>query len=185
MKVGYARVSTKQQNLNSQVDKLKKVGCERIFTDKISGIRETRPGLNEMMDFIRAGDEVVIFSLSRLGRSLKELLHIIEVFNKREINLTSLTENIETKTPMGRLVFHLFAALSAFERETIIERTKAGIQAARARGHYGGRPVKLSKMKISQMIALYGSRKYTIPEILDEFGISRTTFYNYLDKFDK
>ncbi len=184
MKVGYARISTKSQSLDSQIDSLKKAECKKIFTDQISGVRENRPGLDELLNFVRPGDEVVIFSLSRLGRSLKELIKLVDLFDHRQINLTSLTEDIETKTPMGRLIFHLFAALSAFERELIIERTKAGLQSARARGRFGGRPNKLSDFKKKQIISLYESKKYSISELIEEFGVSKTTIYNYIKSKD-
>lgn len=139
MLVGYARVSTHDQNEDLQVDALTKAGCERIFTDRISGAIVDRPGLNDALDYIRPDDTLVVWRLDRLGRSLKDLIEIVGKLDSQGIGFTSLQESIDTNTSGGRLVFHIFGALAEFERNLIRERTKAGLAAARARGRVGGR----------------------------------------------
>ena len=134
MLIGYARVSTHEQNLDLQIDALKVVGCEKIFTDKISTLKAERKGLQEALDFLRPGDVLVVWKLDRLGRTLKQLIELIAMFNQKGIGFKSLKETIDTTTSTGKLVFHIFAALAEFERDIIRERTNAGLQAARARG---------------------------------------------------
>ena len=134
MKIGYARNSTQDQNLHLQEDALKAAGCEKIFVDKISGSTKERPGLNQALEFLRENDTLVIWRLDRLARSLKDLISLVTELEKEDIHLFSLTENIDTNSLNGRLVFHIFRALAEFERGLIRERTKAGLQAARARG---------------------------------------------------
>src|SRR5438067_11357133 len=140
MSVGYARVSTHDQTLNLQQDALEKIGCTKIFTDIISGAKAERKGLQEAIDYVREGDTLVVWRLDRLGRSLKHLIDTITTLNNRKIGFKSITENIDTTTSGGKLIFHIFGALAEFERDVIKERTKAGLQAARARGRLGGRP---------------------------------------------
>lgn len=182
MKIGYARVSTKDQVLDGQMDALNAVGCERIFTDKLSGVREDRKGLIELMSFIRKGDTLVIWRLDRLGRGIKHLISIVELLKDKGIGLKSLTEEIDTTTPGGALVFHVFASIAQFERDIIKERTRVGLAAAKARGRLGGRKLKLNREKIEHAVELYCSNSKTINEICKIIGISRAQFYEYMRK---
>src|SRR5947209_10319726 len=140
MLIGYARVSTADQTLNLQKDALEKIGCSKIFTDIISGSTTERKGLDEALEYVREGDTLVVWRLDRLGRTLKHLIETITDLNKRNIGFKSITENIDTTTSTGKLIFHIFGSLAEFERDLIRERTKAGLHAARARGRRGGRP---------------------------------------------
>jgi len=183
MKIGYARVSTKDQNLNLQMDDLKKAGCQKIFQEKITGATKERPQLQKMIEQVREGDVVFIYKLDRLGRSLKDLIQLVNEIKKKGAGLKSLNDPIDTTTPQGKLTFHLFAALSEFERDIIRERTFAGLASARARGRVGGRPKGLSsKAQHTAIIAekLYQERELSVKEILDQLSISKMTFYNYL-----
>lgn len=183
MLIGYARVSTKDQNLELQWDALTKAGCEMIFQEKASGIKADRPELEKMMSQLRKGDVVCIYKLDRLGRSLKNLLELIAEFEKRGVGLRSLTDSIDTTTPQGRLVLNIFASLAEFERDLIRERTKAGLEAARARGRKGGRRSGLSaeaqkKAMLAEMY--YKEEKLGVDEIAKTVGISKMTLYKYL-----
>ena len=183
MKIGYARVSTKDQNLNLQMDDLKKAGCQKIFQEKITGATKERPQLQKMIEQVREGDVVYIWKLDRLGRSLKDLITLVNEIKEKGAGLKSLNDPIDTTTPQGKLTFHLFAALSEFERDIIRERTFAGLASARARGRVGGRPKGLSsKAQHTAIIAekLYQERELSVKEILDQLSISKMTFYNYL-----
>ena len=180
MKIGYARVSTIDQNLDLQIDSLKKAGCEKIITDKISGSLQHRIGLEELLNTIRKDDEVIVWRLDRLGRSLKHLIELITIFNKKEIFFTSITESINTKSSSGKLIFHIFASLSEFERNLISERTKSGLQAARSRGKLGGRPKKAPKEKRQLAKELYNSKKYSLAKICKMIEISKPTLYKYI-----
>ncbi len=183
MKIGYARVSTKDQNLNLQMDDLKKAGCEKIFQEKITGATKERPQLQKMIEQVREGDVVFIWKLDRLGRSLKDLIHLVNEIKEKGAGLKSLNDPIDTTTPQGKLTFHLFAALSEFERDIIRERTFAGLASARARGRVGGRPKGLSsKAEHTAIIAekLYQDRELSIKNICEQLSISKMTFYNYL-----
>lgn len=184
MLIGYARVSTDDQNLDLQRDALKANGCERIFEDKASGAKAERPALSALIDTLRAGDTVVIWRLDRLGRSIKDLIHLVERLAEAGVALRSLQENIDTSTIGGELVFHLFAALAQFERKLIQERTQAGLSAARARGRMGGRPKRLDPAKQALALRLYHERTHTIEEICRMMGISKSTLYNYLEAVD-
>jgi len=184
MLIGYARVSTDDQNLDLQRDALKAAGCERIFEDKASGAKAERPALTSLIDTLRSGDTVIIWRLDRLGRSLKDLIHLVERLDDAGVALCSLQENIDTSTIGGELVFHLFGALAQFERKLIQERTLAGVSAARARGRMGGRPKSLDPTKQELTLRLYRERKHTIEEICRMMGISKSTLYNYLDAVD-
>lgn len=144
MIIGYARVSTDDQNLDAQTDALKAAGAERIFADKISGVKRDRPELSAMLDQLRPGDVVVVAKYDRLARSLRDLLDLVETIKDRGAGFRSLAEDIDTTTPAGRLVFHVFASIAQFERERIAERTKEGLEAAKARGRIGGRPPALA-----------------------------------------
>ena len=184
MLIGYARVSTDDQNLDLQRDALKGAGCERTFEDMTSGAKADRTGLTALMTALRAGDTVVIWRLDRLGRSLKNLIELVEKFESTKVGLRSLQENIDTTTSSGRLVFHLFGALAEFERNLIRERTQAGMAAARVRGRMGGRPKRLDPAKLALALRLHQEGKHTIKEICQMMGISKSTLYNYLAKAD-
>jgi DNA invertase Pin-like site-specific DNA recombinase len=180
MLIGYARISTDDQNLDLQRDALKKAGCEQIYTDRVSGTKANRPGLTEALSHLRSGDILVVWRLDRLGRSLRHLIDTITELQERGVGFKSLTENIDTTTSGGRLVFNIFASLAEFEREIIRERTQAGLTAARARGKLGGRPKALSESKAEMARQLYLDRTHSIAEICQTLGISRTTFYRYV-----
>src|SRR5215211_2075095 len=179
MYIGYARVSTEEQNLDLQRDALEKAGCEQIFTDQVSGTKTERKGLTEALSHLRAGDILVVWRLDRLGRSLRHLIDTVTDLQERGIGFKSLTENIDTTTSGGKLVFHIFGALAEFEREIIRERTKAGLQAARARGRKGGRKTALTKRQVEIARQLWAS-KTPVGEICQTLGISRATFYRYV-----
>ncbi len=179
--IGYARVSTFEQILDLQQDALAAAGCDRIFTDTASGGRSDRPGLQQALDYGREGDVLVVWRLDRLGRSLKYLIELITTLNERGIGFKSLTEQIDTTTSGGKLIFHVFGALAEFERDVIRERTQAGLAAARARGRMGGRPKKLGTGgKIAMAQALYDDKTHSIADICKTLGISRTTLYRYI-----
>lgn len=180
MLVGYARVSTPEQKLDLQRDALQHAGCDRIFTDVTSGAQTERPGLTDALAFLRAGDSLVIWKLDRLGRSLKDLIDKVTVLQARQIGLRSLQESIDTTTSGGKLIFHVFGALAEFERDLIRERTQAGLHAARARGHHGGRPTVMDARKVALAQSLYTNRQYSPREICATLKISRTTLYRYL-----
>ena len=180
MKIGYARVSTGLQNLDLQEDSLEKFGCEKVFTDHMSGAKSNRPGLETAIEFVRSGDTLVVWRLDRLGRSLKHLIEVAEGLETRGIGLASLQEGLDTSTSGGRLIFHIFGALAEFERNLIRERTMAGLAAARARGRVGGRSNKLDNGKKQTLRKMYDSREYTISEICQLLEISKPTFYRYL-----
>jgi len=183
MKFGYARVSTKEQELHLQIDALEKAGCTKIFQEKFTGATKERPELQKLLAQLRPDDVVVIWKLDRLGRSLKALIAIVTEIQEKGAGLQSLNDHIDTTTPQGKLTFHLFAELAEFERDIIRERTKAGLEAARARGRKGGRPEGLSKKaQHTAMLAesYYKEGKLSINEICEVLGISRRTLYNYL-----
>lgn len=181
MKIGYARVSTDDQNLELQLDALKAAGCERIETDKISGVATERPGLDKLInDILRPGDVLVVWRLDRLARSLKMLLELVEKLHDRQINLASLHESIDTSSSTGRLIFQIFGAISEFERNLIKERTYSGLAAARARGRRGGRPAALDEKRATLACRLYEEKKHTITEICEMVGVSKPTLYRYL-----
>lgn len=182
MFVGYARVSTIDQNLDMQIDCLKNVGCERIFEDKASGIKENRKGLEEALNFIRPGDTLVVWKIDRLGRSLKQLIEIVLNLKEKGIGFCSVTENFNTNTPGGELIFNIFGALAQFEREIIRERTRAGLSAARSRGKLGGRPKLLDDKMKQTALKLYEDKTLLVKDICNTLGISRATFYRYLNE---
>lgn len=179
MKVGYARVSTLEQNLSLQKDALKQAGCRKIFHDQISGAKAKRPGLQGAKAYVREGDTLVVWRLDRLGRSLKHLIETVNALEEQGVGFQSLQESIDTTTSVGRLVFHIFGALAEFERNLIQERTRAGLAAARARGRQGGRPRLLDAKKQALLYKLYGERQHTIREICGVLDISRSTLYAY------
>jgi DNA invertase Pin-like site-specific DNA recombinase len=184
MLIGYARVSTDDQNLDLQRDALKQAGCEQIYTDRVSGTKAERKGLTEALSHLRTGDTLVVWRLDRLGRSLKHLIDTVTGLQERGIGFKSLQESIDTTTSGGRLVFNIFGSLAEFEREIIRERTTAGLQAARSRGRNGGRPKKLSAKQIQMLQHLAADKKHTVAEICKTLGIGRTAFYRYLEADD-
>ncbi len=182
MLIGYARVSTDDQNLHLQRDALEGVGCERIFEDRRSGARTDRPGLATALDVARRGDTLVVWRLDRLGRSLKDLIELAERLDAAGIALRSLHDAIDTGSSGGRLVFHMFGALAEFERNLVRERTQAGLSAARARGRLGGRRKVLDPDKRRLAVQLYQERKHTVMEICRLMGISKPTLYAYIEE---
>ncbi len=180
MQIGYARVSTLDQNPNLQTDALTAAGCEKVFIDKISGATSDRPELNKLKEHLRSGDSLVVWRLDRLGRSLKDLIDWINYLDAQGVALKSLQESIDTGTSTGKLIFHIFGALAEFERNLIKERTMAGITAARARGRVGGRPKKLNDSKQKLAKEMYESKKYSITEICEVLKVSKPTLYKYL-----
>ncbi|MEZ5045349.1 MAG: recombinase family protein [Saprospiraceae bacterium] len=183
MNIGYARVSTKEQNLDLQKDALEKAGCVEVFEEKVSGAGKERPQLTKLVEKLRQGDVLTVWKLDRLGRSIKDLIHLVNKIQNKGAELKSLHDHIDTTTPQGKLTFHMFAALAEFEKDIIRERTLAGLATARARGRVGGRPKGLSQK--AEHIAIIAQRLYeegqkTITEICEELSISRATLYNYL-----
>ena len=183
MKIGYARVSTKEQSFDLQLDALRKAGCKKIYQETVSGAKAARVQLDLMLDNLRAGDVLVIWKLDRLGRSLRHLVELIHGLMEKGVGLKSLNDPIDTTTPQGRLSFNLFASLAEFERDLIRERTQAGLSAARARGRRGGRPRGLpSSAEVTARAAetLYTERKLSVRQIADRLAISKSTLYAYL-----
>lgn len=184
MRMGYCRVSTDDQNLDLQKDALLKSGCEKIFEDKISGSKAKRPGLEALLDFARSDDTVVVWRLDRLGRSMSDLVALVSTLEEKGIQLASLNESIDTSTSSGKLFFHIFGAIAEFERNLTIERTRAGLAAARARGRMGGRPKLLDKAKRELAVQLYHEKKKTVKEICELMGISKPTLYKYVEEMN-
>src|SRR5918912_585250 len=180
MLIGYARVSTDDQNLDLQRDALEKAGCELIFEDNVSGTKARRPGLEQALSHLRSGDTLVVWRLDRLGKSLKHLIETVTELQEKGIEFKSLTESIDTPTSGGKLVFHIFGALAEFEREIIRERTKAGLDAARSRGRKGGPKHKLTPKQVEIVRQLYQDKSHSLEEICDSFGISRVTLWRYV-----
>ncbi|PVY38944.1 recombinase family protein [Pontibacter virosus] len=180
MLIGYARVSTVLQNVDLQHDSLTQAGCEKIFTDKISGTVSERPALSKLKEILRRGDTLVIWRLDRLGRSLKDLIEWMNYLESEGIALKSLQESIDTSTATGKLIFHIFASMAEFERNLIQERTQAGLAAARARGRVGGRPKKMNKEKIKLTVKLYQEKQHSVDAICEMMGISKPTLYSYV-----
>jgi DNA invertase Pin-like site-specific DNA recombinase len=184
MLIGYARVSTQDQTLALQQDALTKAECTRIFTDTASGAKAERKGLEEALNYVRKGDTLVVWRLDRLGRSLPHLISTMTALEERGIGFKSLTENIDTTTSGGKLIFHIFGALAEFERNLIRERTNAGLTAARARGRKGGRPNALTSKQLGIACDLY-EKRHPIAEILRTLKISRATLYRALKTGEK
>ncbi|MEV6156899.1 recombinase family protein [Nonomuraea sp. NPDC052129] len=186
-RIGYGRVSTRDQNPDSQRDALTTAGCDRIFVDKASGKIDRRPELDKALDYLRPGDTFVITRLSRAARSLRHLLDLAAQLGAREVDLLVLKQGIDTSTPSGRLQFHMFGAFDEFLRELIVEGTLEGLASARARGRVGGRPPALDEHGVEMARALYevkgedGKRRYTVQQIADRLGVSRATIYRHLD----
>lgn len=187
MNIGYIRVSTQEQNLALQKNELVKYGCQEIFEDKISGriSKANRPGLQEALKFARSGDVIIIWKLDRLGRSLQDLIEIVNELEAKGVGIKTLTgHSIDTTTASGKLIFHIFSALAEFERELIKERTNAGLKAARARGILGGRPSKITPEKIKIAKQLHADPSIKVPEILDTLDVKKTCFYKMLSCFE-
>ena len=185
MIIGYARVSTNDQNPELQVDALEKAGAEQVFQEKFTGTLRERPELSQCLRMLRQGDVLVVWKLDRLARSLKDLVEIVQDLQDRGIGFKSLTESIDTTSSGGRLVFHIFGALAEFERDLIRERTMAGLEAARARGRKGGRKPALSKTDIQKAAAMLLDPKITKTEVAQHFGVSRTTLNASLARLKK
>jgi DNA invertase Pin-like site-specific DNA recombinase len=179
MIIGYARVSTIDQNLDLQIDALKKFGCEKIYEEKITGTKKDRPMLAEMMTIIRPKDKIVIYKLDRISRSTKHLIDLSEFFEKKGVEFVSIQDSIDTSTPMGRFFFRILASIAELERDIISDRTKDGLASARARGRFGGRP-KVQGKKLDIALKMYKSKQYSIREIVDATGISQATLYRNL-----
>ena len=176
---GYARVSTNDQCLDRQRDALQRYGIDKLYCEKISGSKRNRPELDILLDELREGDTVVIESLSRLGRSVKNLSELMELFNQRRIRLVSLKETIDTTSSTGKLLFTILSSLAQFERDVLIERTQEGLNSARARGRVGGRP-RSDTDALSKALALYHTKQYSIREVTGLTGISKSALYRAL-----
>lgn len=180
MQIGYARVSTQDQKPALQLDALKAIQCEKIFTEKASGAQRDRPELKAALDYLRPGDTLIVWKLDRLARSMKQLIDTVEMLNAKGIGFRSITEAIDTTTPGGKLVFHIFGALAEFERSIIRERTKAGLASARARGKLGGRPRSWNDADITAAKALLRDPDINVEEAAKRLGVAPSTLYRYL-----
>ena len=185
MKIGYARVSTDEQKLDAQLDALKKDGCEKIYEEKRSGGKKDRPILEECLNDLRSGDTLVVTKLDRLGRTLKQLVELIEEFKERGIHFRCLIDPIDTTSASGEFFFHIMGAFSELERNLIRERTQVGLRAARSRGKMGGRPETISSDKKELAYQLYMENKRSLKEISESIGISRMTIYRYIEKRER
>lgn len=179
MTYGYARMSALDQNLDRQVIMLKQCGINELFTEKMSGAKKNRPELDRLLAQLKAGDTVIVESLSRLGRSTKNLVELVETFQAKGVQLVSLKESIDTGTPSGKLLFTLMSAIAEFERDVIAERTAEGLRSARAKGHAGGRP-RTKKEKLVQALRLYTTGEYILKEIEELTGVKKSTLYRYM-----
>lgn len=180
MLVGYARVSTQDQKAALQLDALEAAGCDKVFREKASGAQRDRPQLAAAVDYMREGDTLVVWKLDRLARSMKQLIETVEGLEAQGIGFRSLTEAIDTTTSGGRLVFHIFGALAEFERSIIRERTRAGLDAAKARGRTGGRPKKLTDADLRAAKAMLAEDDFTVDDVARRMGVSPATLYRYL-----
>ncbi|MGC2236791.1 MAG: recombinase family protein [Pyrinomonadaceae bacterium] len=180
MKIGYARVSTVEQNLELQTDALEKAGCEKIFTDTASGVVDSRKGLIDAIEFCRKEDLLVVWKLDRLGRSLKHLIETINLLHEKKVGFVSLQESIDTTTSGGKLIFHVFGALAEFERELIRERTNAGLASARARGRMGGRPKAMTDRQIQMAKTMLQDPNTSVKEVCETLNVSKSTLYRCL-----
>lgn len=183
MKIGYARVSTKDQNIDLQIDALNKAKCEKIYQEKISGATRNRPELDKMIEHLRAGDELYVWKLDRLGRSLKHIIDLVLELNDRGVIVKGLTDGVDTATINGRLLLNVMASFAEYERELIKERTNAGLQAAREKGKVGGRPKGFTKETINKLLVVrssYNDPDQTPEEIYSSLRISRATYYRYI-----
>lgn len=179
MLIGYARVSTAEQNLDLQLAALNNVGCEKIYQDQISGAKPNRPGLTTALEVLRKNDTLVVWKLDRLGRTVKGLIDLVNELQQKEIHFKSITDNVDTSTPAGRFFFHMMASLAQMERELMVERTKAGLAAAKAKGRVGGRKRKMTQSKIESAKKLLASG--ILPkDVAQNLGISIPTLYRWI-----
>lgn len=188
MKIGYARVSTKDQNLDLQIEALEKAGCEKIYQEKISGATKNRPELDNMISNLRKDDEVYVWRLDRLGRSLKHIIDLVLSLNDKGIVIKGISDGVDTATMSGRLFLNIMASLAEYERELIRERTNAGLQSARARGRTGGRPKGFAKETVSKLLvmrSLYKDYSKRPEEIYKALGLTRATYYRYAKILEK
>lgn len=183
MKIGYARVSTFDQNLDLQLNALEGAGCEQIFQEKISGGNKDRPELQKMLALLRKGDEVVVWKLDRLGRDMRHLIELVNLFSENQVSFSSINDKIDTGTPAGKLVFHIFCSLAEFERAQVRERTMAGLAAAKLKGRVGGKPKGLSEeaQKLTRVVESLHRDGFAIKEIAHRLALSRPTVYKYLE----
>ncbi|MDU1981334.1 MAG: recombinase family protein [Enterococcus casseliflavus] len=179
MVYGYARVSTRQQDLSRQMDLLDRYECNKIYTEKISGVRANRPELNKLKKRVKENDKIIIESFSRLGRSTKDLIDLVYFFEKKGVKVISIKENFDTQTTQGKLMMTVFQAFGQFERDIIVERTKEGFESARARGNIGGRP-RIDPALIQHALHLYQKEGKAVVDICAQTGLKRSTFYRYL-----
>ncbi|NLD49108.1 MAG: recombinase family protein [Clostridiaceae bacterium] len=179
MKFGYARVSTLEQNLDLQIDALKEYGVDEIYEEKVTGTRQNRQQLTELLGKLRSGDTLVIWKLDRLGRTVRQLLALAEDFEKKGIYLVSLREQFDTSTPMGKFCFVMFCAMAQMERDVNSERTKAGIEAAKKRGRLPGRTPK-EKKQVETALKMYYSNDFSVQDIIDATGLSKSTLFKYV-----
>jgi len=182
MKVGYARVSTHEQNLEAQLDALRQAGCDKIVSEKVTTRKEARLKLNEVLGWLRSGDVLVCAKMDRLARSIRELLTIMDDLAERNVDVVFMDQSIDTTQAGGRLVFHMFAAFAEFERDLIRERTLAGLASARARGRKGGRKKALRGTPLDTAFKMYDSREYTVRQICESLNVKERTFYEYLKR---
>ena len=180
MLIGYARVSTGDQNLDLQTDDLTRAGCQKIVTDKLSGAKDDRPGLSQVLEQLCAGDTLIVWRLDRLGRSLSHLISVTTGLEDRGVGFKSLQEGVDTTTPGGKLVFHIFGALAEFERSLIRERTQAELKAARARGRNGGRPKALTNHQLQMAQRMLAGSDTTVTQVAESLGVSRSTLHRAL-----
>jgi len=180
MFIGYARVSTQDQNPQMQLDALKKAGCEKIFVEKSSGAKRERPELKAALEYMRTGDILVVWKLDRLARSIKQLIETVEDLENKDMGFRSLTETMDTTTSGGRLIFHIFAGLAEFERSIIRERTRAGLESAKARGRLGGRPPAMQKKDIVAAKAMLSDQKITVEQVAEHLGVAPSTLYRHI-----
>jgi DNA invertase Pin-like site-specific DNA recombinase len=182
MKIGYARVSSDLQVLDLQIDALEKYGCERIFTEHATGTKKDRPEFNKVLQILRKSDTIIVWRLDRLGRRVKDLIDIVDKWEKDGVDFVSIQDNIDTSTTMGRFFFHVMAAIAEMERDLIRDRVMAGLAAAKSRGKKGGRRPKLSNIQEKQILILHKNPTICIDDICKQFDISRSTLYNCLRK---
>jgi DNA invertase Pin-like site-specific DNA recombinase len=183
MIIGYARVSTQDQNLQMQLDELQKFGCFEIFEEKVSGSKKDRPALKEMLKMLRPGDRVVVYKLDRISRSTKHLIELSELFEEKEVEFVSI-KDIDTSTAAGKFFFRMMASIAELERDIIRERTKSGLASARARGRIGGRP-KSDTKQVKTALKMYYSKEYSISEIVKATGISQATLYRRINEHER
>lgn len=178
-KVGYARVSTKDQNLELQIEALEKEGCVKVFSEKVSGTKEDREEFKKCLDYLRPGDTLIVYKLDRLGRTTKQLINLVEELKEKDIQFKSITNGIDTTTPQGKFFFTIMAGFAEMEAELIRERTRAGLESARSRGRKGGRP-PMDQKQIDKAIKLYHAKTHSIKEITEVTGVSKTKLYQEL-----